>query len=485
MHWWIFLVGFVDVWRCSEGFLTTRYRSVIRDACLLLSTPREDNPRVANEKQRDIPATPSRRRRASDFPSFCYDTKKTVARRKPLQKSNPRSISVPSFESRTTFWEQIVLAILGPTSIRDDVAKRTRLLEGRSYANPEAFSMENIKRAPNLQDVSSGSLGPLEGIWVSLPFRAFVFGAAYSLFPGVTRFLDRFVTMPPAQLDEITSKFGPGVSILYGTFISLTLSILYDRQRELQTGVATECSILILVTRSLLHIFRKDSEKAIEAVQCTADQIRTLVRSSRGQELMMVMYSDPYSRILEIIDRHEEEEWRNNGSTDNTANVVAYTRDLLRESHKTRAKRLSDEALALPPTHFLILNSLTSLILLGYTISILPTVDRFGTPSNESSILFGLLCSIYVSFFNFATDLNSPFMGVYQIRRSCAASHLLEIKWLIANHPLVRGQIDFEEPEEDSDQLLVRSPGLGEFLFERDEFFLDNADEKEDEALKD
>ena len=249
-------------------------------------------------------------------------------------------------------------------------------------------------------------------------------------------------------------------------------------------SVTTETSILILVTRSLLHIFRGDKRKAVEAGQCAADQIRTLVRSSRGQELMLVMYSDPYSRMLELIDKHEEEEWARTKGADSTANMVAYTRDLLRESHKTRAKRLSDEALALPPTHFLILNSLTSLILLGYSISILPTVDRFGSPSSESSILFGLLCSIYVLFYNFATDLNAPFTGVYQIRRSAAASHLLEIKWVLANHPLLRGEIDFEEPEEDdSSQVLVRSPGLGELLFERDEFYLDSFEDEDELGL--
>jgi hypothetical protein len=142
--------------------------------------------------------------------------------------------------------------------------------------------------------------------------------------------------------------------------------------------------------------------------------------------------------------------------------------------NKLRATRLSDEALALPPTHFVILNLLTSLILLGYVISILPTVDANGAPSLESSLLFGTLCTVYVLFYNFTNDLNNPFQGVYQVRRSSIASHLLEAKWLIANHPLLRGEVDFEEVEEEPNgDVLIRSPGLGDLMFEKGDIFPD------------
>jgi hypothetical protein len=116
--------------------------------------------------------------------------------------------------------------------------------------------------------------------------------------------------------------------------------------------------------------------------------------------------------------------------------LIALCRDTLKDLNKFRATRLSDEALALPPTHFVILNLLTTLILLGYIISILPTVDANGAPSLESSLLFGILCTVYVLFYNFTSDLNNPFEGVYQLRRSSIATYLLEAKWLIANHPV-------------------------------------------------
>ena len=71
------------------------------------------------------------------------------------------------------------------------------------------------------------------------------------------------------------------------------------------------------------------------------------------------------------------------------------------------------EALSLPPTHFVVLNSLTLLILLSYTVSTLPVVDRAtGLPPNEGSILFAILTNVYVLFYSFAKDLNNPFDGV-------------------------------------------------------------------------
>ena len=98
--------------------------------------------------------------------------------------------------------------------------------------------------------------------------------------------------------------------------------------------------------------------------------------------------------------------------------LISCSKDAIKDLIKLRSQRLSDEALALPPTHFAVLTTLTILILLGYTVSVLPTVTVTGTPSVGSSFLFSVLCTVYVLFYNFADDLNNPFQGVYQIRRS-------------------------------------------------------------------
>jgi hypothetical protein len=444
-----------------------------------------------------IPKAPRRRKRSVDYPSFAYQKNEFGAKKERDKKvgikytvsggpnenervvrtRTPRAVSVPRVDGVTTMtWlDALIYYGIGSTYDVYKSSSSTRLLVERAYALPGPFAAENMTIPPSLEDLAIRPREPFEGFWISTPARLLSFGGAYLVFPLLTKFFDNFVTMPPEQLDEITSKFAPGISILYGTFVSLTLSILYTRQRDIQDNVALESSFLVLMTRNLLSVFKYNREKAIEAGQCAADQIRTLVRSSRGAELMLLMYNDPYARMLDLIEIQEEVLFVELGSLGRSANLLASSREILRDLNKFRANRLSDEALALPPTHFLILNILTILILASYTISILPTVDvHTGEPSPESSLLFGVLSTVYVLFYNFASDLNNPFRGVYQIRRSCAASHLLEAKWLIANHPLLRDEVDFEEVMEEPAGVLIRSPGLGDLWFERDEIYVDS-----------
>jgi hypothetical protein len=359
--------------------------------------------------------------------------------------------------------------------MEEENARKACLLKERSYCKREPFEAENLSTPPTLSDLAPPPPTVLDKLFVSTPANILYFTVAYLSFPFVTHFLQGIVTTSESRLDEILATFTPGISILYGTFVSLTLSTLYNRQRTIQDNVAVESSLLTVMMRNLFSLFRTDDSKIVVAGQCVADQIRTLVRSSRGEELMLLMYNDPYARMLELIDVHENDIYgRNETTADRFQNLISFSRDTARELTKYRAKRLSDETLALPPTHYFILNILTALILLGYALSVVPTIDAVtGAPPVESSILFGSLTSIYILFYNFADDLNNPFQGVYQIRRSCAASHLLQAKWVIANHPLLRGQVDFEEVQQEEDgEVLIRSPGLGDFWFQRDQIYL-------------
>ncbi len=113
----------------------------------------------------------------------------------------------------------------------------------------------------------------------------------------------------------------------------------------------------------------------------------------------------------------------------------------------------------------------------------LPTVDiATGKPSNESAVIFGLLTTVYVIFYNFAQDLNNPFSGLYQIRRSSTAAHLLQAKWLLVNNPRTKGKIDFDEPKTSVEDVLIRTPGIGDMVFARDEIFPDLDNETIDET---
>ena len=183
-----------------------------------------------------------------------------------------------------------------------DSAKATRLLKYRSYAKREAFMQDSITSQPTLGDLSPPPRTDLETLWISPLYRWAILLASYLIFPQITTILEKFVSPSSStELAGIVSQFAPGVSVLYGTFISYTLSILYERQNKIQTNVSIESSVLSIVCRNTLALFREDSKRLIEGSQCIADQIRHLVKESRGEELMCLIYSDPYAKIYELL----------------------------------------------------------------------------------------------------------------------------------------------------------------------------------------
>lgn len=326
---------------------------------------------------------------------------------------------------------------------------KTCTLENRAYSKADPFGPEMLYESPTLSDLSSPKKQSRETFWTSVPAVLSSFIIPYLSFPYLVQFLDGIIVTHASTLGDIEAKFGPGVAILYGTFVSITLSLLYKRQEDIQDIVSKESSQLAATSRNALTLFKEDKALAIAAGQCIADQIRTLSTKSRGDELLLIMNDDPYGRIMELAEKLEDQ-WLDSTEDDDTrrrSTLLETVRENIQELYELRASRLAHEALSLPPTHFFILTCLTNLILLGYTIRILPSVTytAMGTavPSPESSLLFGILCTIYVLFYNTATDLNTPFSGIYQIRRGSIASHFMQVKSFIINHPILKGNIKF------------------------------------------
>lgn len=112
---------------------------------------------------------------------------------------------------------------------------------------------------------------------------------------------------------------------------------------------------------------------------------------------------------------------------------------------------MSDEGLALAPTHFDVMTFLSGLLLAGYALGTVATAQIDGTPSGISHYLFSALVVCYVIFYEMAYDLNRPYDGVYQLRRSTAAMHFLQIKQLISTHPDLNEVIDFEFKNDEED----------------------------------
>jgi len=433
---------------------------------------------ASDDKGDDIPPIQikRRRKRKTDYPSSYCESKDDK------RVKSPPSANTPDTNDKVSSALGILFFGGFESGLGDSIASATlksRLVVNRAYAKKEPFEKDNINVPPNLSDLSYPISNIWKGLYVGVPSRLITCAIAYLIFPYITDFLDNFVSMSPEEMNELNNQFGPGISILYGTFISLTLSILYTRIKEIQETAANEAALLTLITRNLLSICINDRESAIEAAQCCADQVRTMVRSSRGKELLMLMYNDPYARMLELLDRKEEHffEEYNQNSFGPKQIVLEKVRDTIVDTIKLRSQRLSREALSLPPTHFLGLNILSLLILLSFSVSVLPNLDPLtGAPPVESSVMFALLTSVYFLFYCFAQDLNNPFEGVYQIRRSSTATNLLEAKWFIVNHPLIQGEVSFEEAvnEEEVNGTSIESPDMSGMYFEEADLFVDD-----------
>ena len=97
-----------------------------------------------------------------------------------------------------------------------------------------------------------------------------------------------------------------------------------------------------------------------------------------------------------------------------------------------RAARIGQESVVLPVIHFYILTALSAYQLMGF-VSISVTAQKAADTFNYvgSQTFFSILLLVYVLSISFALDLNKPFMGVYQIRRSAISAYLLQIKELM------------------------------------------------------
>ena len=89
-----------------------------------------------------------------------------------------------------------------------------------------------------------------------------------------------------------------GVSVLFGTLISITYSILFNRQSQLQDAATKESATLSYLTRAISDFFDMNSHifsvnDKMDHLQCIWQHCVTLVGKSRGYELVQILEDDP------------------------------------------------------------------------------------------------------------------------------------------------------------------------------------------------
>ena len=181
------------------------------------------------------------------------------------------------------------------------------LSDYRAYGNRDLLDTDHLKLAPTLDDLNQVQPTKDKTLWSSGPYRLGVFVSSFFVFPYVCTVLSTLVTITEDEFDIINDQFTPGIGILYGTFVALTLDILYERQNKVQENASVEASLLSQVTQNVLNLFRDNVDIAQEAAQIIADQVRIIVYRSRGGEMLSIMRADPYARLLSIVDHYQRD----------------------------------------------------------------------------------------------------------------------------------------------------------------------------------
>ena len=314
-----------------------------------------------------------------------------------------------------------------PSITYTDYGLVSREQQRRAYA-----SLDGFLRIANSSRVDAADLRPPlprpgDEDWLSFERRGAVVLGASLAYPLLLEVLSKLIAADGSLL-ELTGAFLPAVSIIVGSLLSITLSIEYNRLQKIQDLAASESADLALLTRLIRGVFAGErlAPQRQAALEQVGEQISTLVKRSRREELELMLDRDPIGAIVDVLDAAAGD--RAVGADPRLARAAGLTTTLF----QTRASRLSAEALSLPQVHFQILAILGGLLIAAYALT---GAERFaaggGVVPPESCLLFGLLTGTYTLMYNFALDLNQPFDGVYQVRRSAAATSLLGARLLL------------------------------------------------------
>eukprot|EP00521_Asterionellopsis_glacialis_P010866 CAMPEP_0195302782 /NCGR_PEP_ID=MMETSP0707-20130614/31649_1 /TAXON_ID=33640 /ORGANISM="Asterionellopsis glacialis, Strain CCMP134" /LENGTH=504 /DNA_ID=CAMNT_0040366125 /DNA_START=81 /DNA_END=1595 /DNA_ORIENTATION=+ len=327
-----------------------------------------------------------------------------------------------------------------------DMENKLQLLTKRSYAsNTDVVTQTSVFRPPTLQDLNQIQVPFVEGYWVAPPFRIAVLVGSFFAFAPLANALKTILEIDKREFDIISGQFAPTVGILYGTFVALTLEILYERLGSIQYDGTTEAALLANTAQNVLNFFRGYDNEARKAYQSIADQVRILSGESRGAEMIAMIQEDPYSNLLQLVSKHEKRlESKGKLNPAKSALFQALCSDIP-SLMAMRSKRLSDEAAKLPPTHYLVLVLLTGLNVVGFSLATLNITNEDGNPPFEACLVFASLMAIFTLCYNFCRDLNDPFTGVYQIKRSTGSAYLYQIKWLVGQETNFGHTIRFDD----------------------------------------
>lgn len=315
-------------------------------------------------------------------------------------------------------------------SKKRELRSRSYAAQKSSFIQPKSYAVGASKKEYTVQDLS---FSDTKSIGYSVWFRSLVVIFAFLAFPSLESVI--MVFHDDLNTGVVGGAVLPGIGILFGTLISVTYSILLNRQATLQEIATQESSQLSLLTKEISALFHEEDHRRQVAFQHIWTHAETLINRGRLQELLQIMNSnDPLLNLRDCVSelcstsflsssdlyKHRKSEMLDI----QIPSVMATINKLL----TLRSSRLSQESLNLPGIHFSILRLLALWQLVGFAVIV---ADNYKPgcvfPSIESRLLFCLLVGVFALSINFAYDLNQPFEGAYQVRRSSISAYLIQV----------------------------------------------------------
>ena len=303
--------------------------------------------------------------------------------------------------------------------------------QNRIYANATKLRQLSGPVTRELITTQEAFRATPDTVWITIPFRASVLCFSYLAFPSLIEGLrDALPGTSPNDVAAVTSGFAPAISLLYGAWLGLTFNILEERLGNLERTATIESARLCnLCERSALVASEAPSSIRESLLWCLFEQTTMLAVRSREEEIVSVANSDCIYWNYRCALRDLDAFLASNGDTHKRTETSALY-EAVDELAVVRAERLSMETKSLPAAHFAIL-AIFSLQLLTCFVYV---IVQSPVPATDPPlrVAFSAITAVYLLVFNFATDLDDPFRGNYQIRRTAINANLLAARRRIA-----------------------------------------------------
>lgn len=270
-------------------------------------------------------------------------------------------------------------------------------------------------------------------VWITIPYRVTILCLGYFMFPNLIESLRG--ALPPAaspnDVPALTSGFTPAISLLYGAWLGLTFNILEERIGKLQRTATIESSRLCsLCERSAQLASGAPKKIRVPLLRCLFEQTSMLAVQSREEEIISIANSNSIYWKYRYELQELEAFLALSSKKDSSAGILAL-HDAMDELVVVRATRLSMETKSLPGAHFAILAIFSLQLLASFVYAIAQSPV---TPTDPAlRVAFSFCAAVFLLVFNFSIDLNDPFRGNYQIRRSAINANLLAARRCIAD----------------------------------------------------